>query len=161
MRPEDRLQEAIWTYAQHVLPDNADFASIETRVGLNAPREGARRKARGVRAGEPDCRTIWQGITRYHELKAGSPVSADQKKRHAELRRAGAVVDVVKSVQQMHDIWTKGMDIPLRFHALTPADRDRMLAACATPKRTPKPRAEKPSLSRVRRVEGLRRKVVF
>ena len=128
---EDNLQMAIWLYAQHVLPPTADFASTETKIGFNAIRAAARRKARGIRAGEPDTKTVWQGITRYHELKAGSALSADQKKRHAELRRAGAIVDVVKSVQQMHDIWTVGMDIPLRFHALTPAMRDAMLAGRA------------------------------
>ncbi len=31
-RPEHNLQQAAWVYAQHVLPPEADFASVETKA---------------------------------------------------------------------------------------------------------------------------------
>lgn len=127
-RPEHDLQCAAWVYAQHVLPDSADYASIETKIGLNAKRQAGDRKAAGVRAGEPDARVVWLSRVTFVEFKSPTgSVSPAQKKRHAELRRAGSEVYVVSSIAALKYVFLV-LGIPLRFHALTVEDRDRMLA---------------------------------
>lgn len=146
-RPEHNLQAACWVYARDVLPEDADFASIETKTGRSDMMAAVWRKQAGIRAGQPDCQITYRGRVTYVELKAGATVSDAQRKRHAELRRAGAEVYVVRSIVELHQVFTAGLLIPLRYHALDPATRDAMLAARAAkpPKRTARARALKPS----------------
>ena len=142
MKPEHALQCAAWTYAQQVLPPEADFASVETKLGRSDAIGATMRKASGVRAGQPDCQIVYKGRVAFVELKAGASVSDAQHKRHAELRRAGAEVYVVKSIATLRQVFM-GMGIPLRYHALTPEQRDAMLAARrAAPKKPTRKRAE-------------------
>ena len=145
-RPEHNLQQAAWVYAQHVLPPEADFASVETKLGRNDAIGAAMRKAAGVRAGQPDCQIIYKGRVVFVELKAGASVSDAQHKRHAELRRAGAEVYVIRSIASLRQVFL-GMGIPLRFHALTAEARDAMLAArAASPRKAPaRKRAPRPT----------------
>lgn len=136
-RPEQNLQAACWVYARDVLPEDADFASIETKTGRSDMMAAVWRKQAGIRAGQPDCQITYRGRVTYVELKAGATVSDAQRKRHAELRRAGAEVYVVRSIVELARVFG-AMAIPLRYHALDPATRDAMLAARAAkpPKRT-------------------------
>ena len=134
-RPETNLQVACWVYAQQVSPEECDFASIETKTGRNDRMAGMFRKMAGIRAGEPDARIVWRGRVTFVEFKAGASISDAQHKRHAELRRAGAEVFIVRSVAGLAAVFL-GLGVPLRFHALTPHQRDEMLAArAANPKR--------------------------
>lgn len=161
MKPETALQAAAWVYAQQVLPPECDFASVETKIGLDAKRTAMFRKLAGCRAGQPDAQIVWRGRATFVEFKAGASISEAQHKRHAELRRAGAEVYIVRSVANLEAVFL-GLGIPLRFHALTAAHRDEMLAARRSkPARTTKPRAERPTSRAVRRVAGLRRETMF
>ena len=137
MKPEAALQAACWVYSQHVLPPEADFASVETKIGADNRQAGAFRKMMGVRAGQPDAQLVWRGRVTFIEFKAGASVSDVQHKRHAELRRAGAEVFIVRSIATLRAVF-EGMGIPLRHHALTAETRDEMLAARrAAPKKAP------------------------
>lgn len=162
MKPESALQAACWVYAQQVLPDDADYASVETKTGRDDMTAGMFRKMMGVRAGEPDARLVWRGRVTFIELKAGASISEAQHKRHAELRRAGAEVYIVRSVAGLAAVFG-GLAIPLRFHALTPADRDNMLASRATkpPKKATRPRTTRPKPADLARVTGMRKAVMF
>ena len=145
--PEANLQAACWVYAQQVLPPECDFASVETKTGRNDRMAGMFRKAAGVRAGEPDARIVWRGRVTFVEFKAGASISDAQHKRHAELRRAGAEVFIVRSVASLAAVFL-GLGVPMRFHALTPERRDEMLAArAANPKKPAKPRQREPRMS--------------
>ena len=145
-RPEHNLQAAAWVYAQHVLPPEADFASVETKLGRDDMVGAAMRKAAGVRKGQPDCQVVYKGRVVFVELKVAASVSDAQHKRHAELRRAGAEVFVVRSIALLRQVFL-GMGIPLRHHALTAEMRDEMLAARrAAPKKAPaRKRAPRPT----------------
>lgn len=72
-RPEHNLQQAAWAYAQHVLPPEADFASVETKLGRNDAIGAAMRKAAGVRAGQPDCQIIYKGRVSSWNSKRAHP----------------------------------------------------------------------------------------
>ena len=105
------------------------------------------RKMMGIRAGEPDARIVWRGRVTFIEFKAGASISDAQHKRHAELRRAGAEVFIVRSVVTLATVFL-GLGVPLRFHAMTPERRDEMLAArAANPKKPSKPRRAEPRMS--------------
>lgn len=155
MQPEAALQAACWVYAQQVLPPEADYASIETKVGRNDKMAGMFRKMMGVRAGEPDARVIWRGRVTHLEFKAGASISDAQHKRHAELRRAGAEVFIVRSVATLATVFT-GLGIPLRFHAFTPEARDEALAARrANPKPTRTRKPTRPTRLSVARTNAM------
>jgi len=149
-RPEHNLQMAAWVYAQHVLPPEADFASVETKLGRDDMVGAAMRKAAGVRKGQPDCQIIYKGRIVFVELKAGSSVSDAQHKRHAELRRAGAEVYVIRTIASLRQVFL-GMGIPLKFHALTAEQRDEMLAAraAAPRKATARKRQARPTARQI------------
>lgn len=136
MQPEAALQAACWVYSQQVLPEECDFASVETKTGRNDRMAGMFRKAAGVRAGQPDAQITWRGRITYVEYKFKAPISDIQHKRHAELRRAGAEVFIVRSVAGLAAVFG-GLGVPLRFHALTPERRDEMLAARAANTKKP------------------------
>jgi hypothetical protein len=138
-RPEHQLQMAAWVYAQQVLPPEADFASVETKTGRDDRVAAMHRKAAGIRSGQPDCQITYKGRVTYVELKAGSSVSDAQHKRHAELRRAGAEVYVIRTIASLRQIFL-GLGVQLRHHALTAEMRDEMLAARRA---APKPPARK------------------
>lgn len=136
-RPEHNLQCAAWVYAQHVLPPEADFASVEVKLGRDDRIGAMHRKAAGHRAGQPDAQVVWRGRVTFIEFKAGASISEAQNKRHAELRRAGAEVFIVRSIATLRAVFV-GLGIPLRHHALTAETRDEMLAARrASPKKAP------------------------
>jgi hypothetical protein len=125
---ESQFQEACWTYAQQVLPPEADFASVETKTGFNSLAAGAARKRRGIRAGQPDCQITYHGRITYVELKKGAGISPAQHKRHAELRRAGALVFLINTVVSLRQVFLT-LGISLRYHALDAETRDLMLDA--------------------------------
>ena len=149
--PEHRLQCACWRYACDVLPENADYASVETKMGYDNRHGALQRKAAGVRAGEPDARVVWQGRVLFIEFKAGAGVSAQQRIRHEQIRRARANVVVIRSVCELAIVFER-FEIPLRFHAVTPATRDAALerhTAVKKPRKASKPYTPKPGKRRL------------
>jgi hypothetical protein len=156
---ESQFQEACWTYAQQVLPPEADFASVETKTGFNSLAAGAARKRRGIRAGQPDCQVTYNGRVTYLELKKGSGISEAQHKRHAQLRRAGSEVFTISTVASLRQVFL-GLGIQLLYHALDAETRDMMLDARKAPKRAAKPRQARPS-KRALRVAAMATKGAF
>ena len=135
MKPEQALMMACNVYAGHVLPPECDYAATEINTGRNDKVAGVFRKLSGAKKGQPDAQITWRGRITYIEYKVKAPISDAQHKRHAELRRAGAEVFIVRSVAALSAVFL-GLGVPLRFHALTPHQRDEMLAArAANPKR--------------------------
>ena len=138
--PEAKLQEACNVYAAQVLPPECDYAGVETKTGRDDRMAAIFRQRAGIRKGQPDAQITWRGRITYIEYKVKASISDAQHKRHAELRRAGAEVFIVRSVAALSAVFL-GLGVPLRFHAMTPERRDEMLAARAlAPK---KPRAVK------------------
>lgn len=134
-QPEANLQAACNAYAAQVLPDSCDYAGVETKTGRDDRMAAIFRQRAGIRKGQPDAQITWRGRITYIEYKVKAPISDAQHKRHAELRRAGAEVFIVRSVAGLAAVLL-GLGVPLRFHALTPHQRDEMLAArAANPKR--------------------------
>lgn len=132
---EANLQAACNVYAGQVLPPECDYAANEVNTGRSDRMAAIFRMRAGVKKGQPDAQITWRGRITYIEYKVKAPISDAQHKRHAELRRAGAEVFIVRSVAGLAAVFA-GLGVPLRFHALTPERRDEMLAArAANPKR--------------------------
>jgi hypothetical protein len=112
---EDDLQMAI---AQYLRRAGICFAA-DQNAGRRSLRDGARRKAMGMTAGEPDIRLYLPGgRCVFIELKAKTgSVSPEQKARHEELRAMGFVVHVIKS-STPEDAIEKLIDILKKEHAL-------------------------------------------
>ena len=144
-RPEHSLQTAACVYADQVLPPEADYAAVETKIGKDDMMAAVWRKQAGIRAGQPDAQITWRGRVTYIEYKSGTgSLSVAQKKRHPELRAAGAEVFIIRNIATLRAVFI-GLCIPLRHHSLTAERRDEMIAARnAKPSRPAKPRTAKP-----------------
>jgi len=145
MRPEHNLQTAACVYADQVLPPEADYAAVETKIGKDDMMAAVWRKQAGIRAGQPDAQLTWRGRITYIEYKSRTGSLSDaQHKRHAELRRAGSEVYIVRTIATLRAVFV-GLGIPLRHHSLPAEMRDAMIAARnAKPSRSAKPRTAKP-----------------
>lgn len=126
--PEALLQQACWVYAQHVLPPDADFACIETKIGVDDQARAAQRRALGIVAGQPDAQIVFKGRVWFVEFKAGAAVSQVQRDRHQKLEAAGSEVYIIRTVAQLAALFSD-LQIPLRHHSLTPEARDMMWRA--------------------------------
>ena len=123
--PETILQIAANFYALDVLPPGADYAGNEVKTGRDDARMGDLRRRIGCRDGQPDNQITFKSRITYIEWKApgGGTISKAQKKRHAELRAAGAEVYVIRSIVSLRQIFL-GLGIQLRFNARTAEIRD-------------------------------------
>lgn len=90
---EDHLQMAVVTYLRRA---NVAFAADQNE-GRRSLRDGARRKAMGMTAGEPDLRIyLPRGRTLFVELKRKSGrLSPAQEWRQEQLRQLGHRVETV------------------------------------------------------------------
>lgn len=91
---EDHLQMAVVTYLRRA---NVVFAADQNE-GRRSLRDGARRKAMGMTAGEPDLRIyLPRGRTLFVELKRrnGGRLSPAQEWRQKQLRQLGHRVETV------------------------------------------------------------------
>ncbi|WP_291365313.1 VRR-NUC domain-containing protein [Acetobacter sp. UBA5411] len=109
---EDNLHTQIANALRVILPSCVVWTSTENR--FNGPREGARRKARGCRAGWPDMMFCHAGRTIYAELKHGkNGASKEQRDLHAELRGQGFPVAVCRSLDEVL-AFLKENEFPMR-----------------------------------------------
>tara|TARA_R100001230_G_C5470780_1_gene25730 strand:+ start:20 stop:415 length:396 start_codon:yes stop_codon:yes gene_type:complete len=107
---EDDLQLAV---AQHLRREGYLFAA-DQNAGRRSARDGARRKALGMAAGEPDLRVYLDGgrIVFIEMKTARGQLSKNQKQRIKALRQRDHIAHVVKAetpadaVDQVVDIIT-------------------------------------------------------
>lgn len=94
---EERIHVAVAQFLGAALADDVFWTSLENRP--RSAVQGARNKARGVRAGIPDILVIHLGIPHWIELKAvhGS-VSKEQREIMPKLERAGCRTAVCRGV---------------------------------------------------------------
>ena len=112
---EDNLQLAV---AQHLRREGYMFAA-DQNAGRRSARDGARRKALGMAAGEPDLRIYLDGgrIVFIEMKTARGQLSKSQKQRIKALRDRDHIAHVVKAetpanaVDQVVDIITSIEDI--------------------------------------------------
>ena len=105
--PEWQIQRSIRTYLHHTLENGQAAASIATAQGTSSDpdaraRYGAKLKAMGVWAGEPDMRVYLEGgVTVHLEVKAArGTLSEKQMVAHAKLTEWGHPVYVVRSIEE-------------------------------------------------------------
>jgi len=95
--PEAGLQKAILQYCLW----RGIFAHHSPNEGKRTAITGRRMKAEGMRSGYPDLTCVGRGNVLFLELKAPGGVLSDaQKQCHANMRRAGARLAVVRSVEE-------------------------------------------------------------
>lgn len=117
-RPEDKLHTGIARELKRLLPPVVVWWSNESRgVGF---KEGARRKARGVKAGVPDMEFHFPGQSYpearscFIELKAeAGALNEAQKDMHAALRDTGHLVYVCRSLDEVLEV-LKRAGCPMR-----------------------------------------------
>ncbi len=112
MKPEEALHRAVADYLNIALPANSAWTTMPAGGGGRV--RGARLKAMGYCKGWPDIEIVWGGFAHFIELKVpGKYPGADQKKCHANLRIAGAVVAVCRRIEEVEGT-LRGWGIPLR-----------------------------------------------
>jgi hypothetical protein len=82
------LQRACAAFLSKALPADAYFTSIDIGRSTSAA-QGNLRRLRGVKAGIPDVLIVWQGITLWCELKAGTSLSPAQQTTRNMLQANG------------------------------------------------------------------------
>lgn len=103
-QPEARLQITIANALSHCLSPTAWFAHIPNG-GKRHINEAKRLKAMGTRPGSPDLMFVYEGQAFFMELKAGrGKLSPAQEQCRLDLRRAGAMVETVRSLDEALDV---------------------------------------------------------
>ena len=126
--PEQALQRQIVGYLTWALAPPAMFTSFP--AGGGGLMRGMILKGTGLKAGMPDLMIIFDKYVYFLELKAGTGLSEAQKAMHETLRRAGAMVEVCHSLDEVRAL-------------VAPNGRWWPLGVCI--------RETKPSLERIRR----------
>ena len=155
--PEHIFQKAVAKFLNHALPPDVWFTAIDhaTRSAI----EGSEKKARGVKRGLPDLLFKFHRRTVWIELKAEKGVVSDEQEKVRDvLTRNGDDWHVARSIDDVEAI-LRSYDLPLKATAI--GITDRLQARLEMPRKVSKPRVAKPSLSRVRRTEALRKRIVF
>jgi len=97
---ERQLQSAVADWLALALPPDAFFSSIGHGGGGKV--RGALLKRTGLKAGVPDLLVIADGRARFIELKtAKGRLSPAQREAHDALVRAGALVAVCRSIEDV------------------------------------------------------------
>ena len=136
-KPEEVLQIAIAKHlrmaiapARCVNADGVMWLAIEQASGRKSPQRnaktgktfdvrGQKNRAKGVRSGVPDLKFWWPNGRGWIELKAGKNDTSDnQDEMHAELRKAGDLVEVCWSLDQvLATLQTWGVPLRSRISA--------------------------------------------
>ncbi|NBV20342.1 VRR-NUC domain-containing protein [Janthinobacterium sp.] len=164
--PEHRLQLRVMKFVASAVTAPHRFASHD-RGQNNYGKSGVGRhfweRQRGVKAGEPDTSLTVGGKTIHVELKApGGKLSDAQKKEGAAIQAAGGIWAWTTSVMGYGEILSANA-VPMAANwPIQAAHHDAMLEAAKAkvpaPKKARKPRAAKPSASRIARAVALQLK---
>jgi hypothetical protein len=99
-RPEQDLQRQLCKMLQTVLLPGTFWYAVPNG-GYRTPAEAAILQGQGVRAGVPDLAFVHAGKALFLELKAQDGyLTPIQRAVHDELRKAGARVEVARSLNQ-------------------------------------------------------------
>lgn len=119
-QPERGLQIRVAVMLSWMLPGEVPWTAIGH--GGGGEQRGRILKRMGVQAGWPDIHFVWKGRACYCELKAsGGALSPAQKMVHESIMRAGGIVRVCKSEEEVVDFLTI-LGVPMQAR-LSPADR--------------------------------------
>lgn len=136
---EHALQIVVCAYLSRALPPDSTFTSIDAATDQKmTPIAGARRRARGIRAGWPDCQILYRGQFFGIELKEGAGrQSENQALMQAEIKRAGGRYAICRSVEDV-EAALRAWGVPLRATAMTSRERDaRLKARLDAPRKAP------------------------
>lgn len=150
---EHQLQTAAYAYLRKALPPEALVWSTD-HAGKRSVAAGARMKQRGIIPGISDMFVFWRGTLVALELKSGRNGATDAQDvfGHAVMDNGGRYY-VVNSLEHI-EAYLRHVGIPLRATMLTAVERDALLAAPKAPRKS-KPRVQKPSAARVRKVQAV------
>ena len=98
---EDDMHMTVAQFLDVALPPDAAWTTVE-HGGKRTKTEAGKLKAKGVRPGWPDIEIIWLARAHFIELKAPSGrLSVSQKDCHAALYKAGALVAMCQSIEEV------------------------------------------------------------
>ncbi|CAB4166628.1 hypothetical protein UFOVP853_45 [uncultured Caudovirales phage] len=150
---EHHLQTAAYAYLRKALPPEAMVWSTD-HAGKRSVAAGARMKQRGIIPGISDMFVFHKRLLIGLELKAGSNGATDaQNAFGGGVVENGGLFAVVRSLEEIERTLRQA-GIPLRATMLTAVERDALLAAPTAPRES-KPRTQKPSAARVRKVQAV------
>ena len=117
---ERQLHEAVAAYLALALPADAvwtTFPAGEYRTKAT----GGRLKGMGLKRGWPDLQILYAGRLHGLELKTRKGrLSPEQAERHREIREAGGVVEVCRSLAEV-ELALAGWGVPLRASTMEAA----------------------------------------
>ena len=117
-RPEELIHRAIVRFLGHALPADAVCWHTPNQRGTRAKWEAALLKGLGVLPGIPDLLILSGGRLIGIEIKApGGSLTAIQKETQERLRKAGAWVATVRSVEDAEK-FLRACHVPLRATVL-------------------------------------------
>ena len=159
---EHRRQVVANHYLDYALPPGAVVTAIDHGVKSSAA-AWQRMQARGVRPGIADWYVLWNGKTLWAEQKApGGPIQDTQIVFGQNVTRNGAAWGVFVTIDELH-----GLLIKAGIPASQPRDYDAQMmgATVSAPQlkvcRNQKPRAKKPTLRQIAKIEALRSRILF
>ena len=155
--PEHMLQKACAKFLNHALPPDVWFTAIDhaTRSAV----EGQEKKARGVKPGLPDFMFKFGGRTVWIELKTEKGrVQDTQESVRDVLERNGDEWHVARSIDDVEAI-LRGYGLALK--ATAGGVTEKLQARLEMPRKAGKARVAKPTASRIKRVEALRKRIAF
>lgn len=163
--PEHKLQTAVGKFARAAITVPHYFECYDRSANTDGKRH-LWEAARHIKAGTPDTGLIVNGRIYRVELKApGNEPKPRQWERIHEIRAADGKADWADSVERVGELWEE-WGIPLaRNWRIQAQHHDARLEAARlkvpTPKKAARPRKEKPSAAALRKVAGIRAKVMF
>ena len=135
------LQRAIVAYLSKALPTTAYYTSIDIGSAGSAM-QGSLRKARGVKPGIADVLIVYQGVSLWLEIKAGTQLSEAQKLFRDVLQHNGHYWSLVRCPEDAEAACLQA-GIPLRatFASITQRIADQHEHLPAPRKRAARPRS--------------------
>lgn len=157
---EWREQTTDNVFLSKALPPGAYYTAIDHARKMPAP-HGKNRKDRGIKPGIADWLIVYRGITLWIERKAGSSLSDHQKLFRDMVVANGHRWALAKRTDDI-EIACREAGIPLRATYGGIAERiAEQRQHVGAPPKTRKPRPEKLTAARVRRVNAVRQRIMF
>jgi len=151
------LQKACAKFLNHALPPDVWFTAIDHAT--RSATEGQDKKARGVKPGLPDLMFKFDRRTVWIELKTEKWRLQDtQESVRDMLTGNGDDWHVARSIDDVEAI-LRSYGLALR--ATAGGITERLQQRLEMPRKAGKPRVAKPSASRIRRTEALRKRIAF
>jgi hypothetical protein len=160
--PEEHRRQAVaHAYLDYALPNDAAVTAID-HAGKSSAQAWQRMIKRGVKPGVHDWYILWRGITVWCDQKAPQTAISDtQVIWRDDVTRNGATSGFFVTLEELHVLLLRA-GIPAKPpRPLDLAKMDAPAQIRGTKRKSSKPRAPKPGIRQIARIEKMRQRVMF